>query len=340
MIERPVTQQELDRLHAAWESAPESRSFAPLADAYHRAGRNEEAIELLHSGTVRHPDYLSALVLLADCYEALERTEEASAIFARVLSQDEENIRALEHQASQSIQQGALGKAAALVEKLRQIDPWDATIRRLSAQLQQAPAAPSLELPMDPPRAGEFQSTIRLPKPGPQSGAAVPPVIEPNVAAAPSSDELSTLTLAQIYESQGYLQKALTIYERLLQQHPGNAQVGQRLDELRRRLSGVDETAHAGNAEALSPEPPVEQGSAYPPAADEQLPAPSGSRWRLVDEDSLGSLQPSPSPSMTTPASGSDAPPDRSRASTSADDAASRDEDFQRFLRYVRSLSR
>ena len=333
MNEQPVTQQELDRLHTAWEQAPESRSFAPLADAYHRAGRHEEAIELLHSGTTRHPDYLSALVLLADCYQALQRTEEASTLYARVLSQDEENIRALEHQAEQSIRQGALGKAAALVEKLRKIDPWDANIRRLSAQLQQAPKAPRPR-GVDAAAAG-YPAPMRLPgSEQPDASAVAPPsqAVSPAPTTTPTaSDELSTLTLAQIYESQGYLQKALTIYERLLQQHPGNEQVGQRLEELRRRLTGVDDSAQSSGVEPMSAAGFEGNRLIDPPTVDTERAAPPGSGWRLVDEHSLGELRPA------RPVSGGP-PADNNAASANA--AASRDEDFQRFLRYVRSLGR
>jgi len=315
MQPQPVTQQELDHLHAAWESQPNSRSFAPLADAYHRAGRHEEAIELLQTGTARHPDYLSALVLLADCYEALGRGEEADAIFARVLSQESENVRALEHQAEQSLRQGALGKAAGLVERLRQIDPWDATIRRLAAQLQEAPAA----RPAPP--------VMERPAPAPQgrmgAPAGVPAMPEDaDAIALPDStpDELSTLTLAQIYESQGYLQKALNIYERLLRKHPDNQQVATRLDQLRRRLSGADDSAH---------EAPSQPEAAHP-----------STTWRLLDAQSVESMRPPAAAARPARPAAAESRPQASSEAVPGDQAASRDEDFQRFLRYVRSLGR
>jgi tetratricopeptide (TPR) repeat protein len=315
---QPVTQQELDRLHTAWESAPESRSFAPLADAYHRAGRHEEAIELLHNGTARHPDYLSALVLLADCYEALGRVEEADAVFARVLSQEAENVRALEHQAELSLQQGALGNASALVERLQQIDPWDADIRRLAARLQEMPRQPPAPAP--PP--------VAAPRPGPPvSGASVqpgPPTHEPPEVSIPDStpDELSTLTLAQIYESQGYLQKALNIYERLQRQHPDNVQVAQRLEQLRRRLTGADDSAQMESPEA----PEIHPGA--------------GSEWRLLDAQALESMRQRPTAPPPPPPAARTASPRPAGDAVPGAEAAGRVEDFQRFLRYVRSLGR
>jgi tetratricopeptide (TPR) repeat protein len=334
----PVTQKELDRLHTAWESSPESRSFAPLADAYHRAGRNEEAIELLNSGTARHPDYLSAQVLLANCYQALGRSAEADAIFNRVLSQDAENICALENQAARSIQQGALGNAAALVQQLRQLDPWDATIQALAMQLEQAPRSVELpdartsvqQAPRGPIRSVEDTVYRGAPAASTESSSAR--------AALPEGtrDELSTLTLAQIYESQGYLQKALTIYDELAQQHPENTQIAQHLEELRRRLLGVDESAQTPGA-----------------AATEQTSESVTPGWRLVDAQALESLQPASSLEPTAPQSAPAArqlpPADQgfAQGETAAPlaappgaGAAARDEDFQRFLRYVRSLGR
>jgi hypothetical protein len=157
-----------------------------------------------------------------------------------------------------------------------------------------------------------------------------------------SGDQLSTLTLAQIYESQGYLQKALTIYERLLQQHPANAQVAQRLDELRRRLSGVDESAHRPeSASSWSGAEPRDRGRSVPrippDTSSQDKPDAKVAGWRLVDAQSLGALR--PAPTRQGEAAAADAPLAES-GMAGADAAARRDEDFQRFLRYVRSLGR
>ncbi len=51
-----------------YELNPHSRAFAPLADLYRKAGRLEEAIEVLEAGLAEHPRYVSALVILARCH--------------------------------------------------------------------------------------------------------------------------------------------------------------------------------------------------------------------------------------------------------------------------------
>ena len=75
----------LTQLESAYRKAPESRLFASLADAYRASGRLPEALDLLQEGTQRHPDYVSALVLLGLCQRELAGGEAAEITFARVL---------------------------------------------------------------------------------------------------------------------------------------------------------------------------------------------------------------------------------------------------------------
>ena len=47
---------EIKHLEERYEKAPESRVFAPLADAYRKSGDVDRAIELCEKGLVQEPD--------------------------------------------------------------------------------------------------------------------------------------------------------------------------------------------------------------------------------------------------------------------------------------------
>jgi tetratricopeptide (TPR) repeat protein len=58
---------------------PTSRVFAPLAEAYRRLGRVEEAIEIALEGLEHHPDFHGGRVTLAKCYIDKKKYSEAKA---------------------------------------------------------------------------------------------------------------------------------------------------------------------------------------------------------------------------------------------------------------------
>lgn len=181
------------------------------------------------------------------------------------------------------------------------------------------------------------------------------PVAAPPVAAG---GQFATLTLAGIYESQGYLHKALAIYDALHRAHPNDPTIATRLTQLQRRLAG---------AEVPRPEPPPRP--APPPIAPADVPSPPPASaaaaeesvaWRLVDATTLGPPQesatrlraataavrssessrqhtlrgaPEAMPPQPPAAPGTPEPPPPPPA-----EPGGGHEDYERFLRYLRSL--
>jgi hypothetical protein len=113
---------------------------------------------------------------------------------------------------------------------------------------------------------------------------------------APSA-EFATLTLAGIYESQGYLHKALTIYDELHRNHPHDAEIAARLQNLQRRLSGAAAAVPVAPPPVAPPPvaPPFIAPPSIAPAAAPPAPRPAaeeaGVSWRLLDAAALGDPQ-------------------------------------------------
>ncbi len=354
---------ELERLEAAHAAAPGSRHFAPLADAYRRAGRLEEALRLLEQGTAAHPDYVSALVLLGQSYMERRDPAAAAAAFERVLAQDPENLVALKHRAQQELRRQSWDQAENLLALVLEIDPYDHEALQarqlLSAQRAAAPGSPAAPAAAraqagapawpPPPVVRAEPQAPRVPMPNtavpPGRDRSAPPqeapadwqvqrdeeriVVRPRgatqyrpVLPAGASDEFSTLTVARIYESQGYVDKALAIYEALQRRRPDDAEVRERIAALRAR--------------------------AHQAAAPQTSDAAAAPRWRLLDplalaaapqqtaaelRDLAGAVRESQREQRHTVVGTPPRPPQT--APPPADEP-----DYERFLRYVRSLKR
>jgi len=75
---------------------PEGRVFAPLADAYRRAGEHALAIEVLSEGLRRQPDFVPGHVVFGWVRRDRWEPAEAAAAFRAALALDAENADALE----------------------------------------------------------------------------------------------------------------------------------------------------------------------------------------------------------------------------------------------------
>jgi tetratricopeptide (TPR) repeat protein len=531
MPDVPQTRPDVERLLSRYNQAPQSRLFAPLAAAYRAAGDSEEALRVLRAGLARHPQYVSALVLMAQCCLDLQQEDAAESAFARVLELDPENLVALRYRAERARRRGALERAVELLRLLLEIDPFDREVQAdlglvamalereasgdrpaadeptldtfasaphalaarieppavrppidLEADVKAArpeiaprttPAAPDLAAqardsaandvvpeslptapsefvlppidlrrvgrpvlrspeespetrgslfaprrdpespkpevetrspieravessgdavwrvtrredhlivsPNDAPLRGPIRSVedrlwseqrgTAMPLPGPLasppppepespspaldwvSPPESPPATEPTSTHSPAADEFATLTLARIYESQGYLERALSsIYDELHRKHPENGEVSERLAALQRRLAGI--------ADAL-PEPPVPLAPSAPPPSPGETIADDAVRWRLVDrgtvperhdtashlrqvtEDVRASERNRRHTLIGAPPASAPPPPraePEPAPEPTTEDLTRGHADFQRFLKYVRSL--
>src|ERR1700722_3369005 len=57
----------VERYQLLYEKNPDSRVFAPLAEAYRRMGLIDEAIDLAEKGVQKHPLFASGRVALGKC---------------------------------------------------------------------------------------------------------------------------------------------------------------------------------------------------------------------------------------------------------------------------------
>jgi hypothetical protein len=136
---------ELEKLERRYAENPEGRFFAPLADAYRKSGQVDRALELVRSGIQKHPDYLSAHIVLGRCLLDKHNDAEAGQTFQAVLGLDAENIIALKSLAEIAERGGRTDEAREWLGKLLIVDSMnseaEADLQRLGGPIA-APAPP------------------------------------------------------------------------------------------------------------------------------------------------------------------------------------------------------
>ena len=135
---------EIEKLEKRWAENPKGRNFAPLADAYRKAGELDRALELCTAGLELHPDYVSAHIVFGRCLIDQKNDPGASDVFRKVLTLDPENVLALKILAEIAERGGRHDEAAEWLTRLLAADPMngDAAEHLARAKSRAAQAAP------------------------------------------------------------------------------------------------------------------------------------------------------------------------------------------------------
>ena len=283
------------------KSDPSSYCFAPLAEVYLQAGLLDDALAVSRAGVSKHPGYADGQMALArvchqkglvdECRRALETVAtavpghaEAQRLLARLYKEsgdDQAAVQALHtllsfhpDDVSAKIELDALQqKVAALADDddLELIELTEADIveePELEQQLVERvkPPVRTVEDPWAGIDTGVSEAATAPPAleavwslPEQQLAAAAVPDVEP--------DPLTTPTLAELYVTQGFPEKAIEIYSRIVAADPQNLEAVKRLAELQQPTPVADAAQAAVIAADLSSAPvnlPVEG------AADQQ----------------------------------------------------------------------
>jgi len=118
-------QQEIRTLRSLHNSErdPEGRVFAPLADAYRRAGQISDAVSLLEEGLARHPDFVPGHVVAAQVYVEQGLADEANGAARRALELDPDNVSALRSLLKVLRERGKADEAVEVRDHLVALEP-------------------------------------------------------------------------------------------------------------------------------------------------------------------------------------------------------------------------
>lgn len=248
----PGLVQQIAHYEARLQADPGSRAFLPLADLYRRAGRLEQARQILSRGLAGDPDCLSARVLFGEVLAGLGEEDAARRELTAVLDRDRDNLVALRLLAEDAAARGDWQRARECQERLLRLLPEASGVRSALEETRRRLAAASTS-PADAPG-------------GPAGGGGEAQPRAPVEEGTAAGSGLETPTLAELYRRQGHRAKARAILERILAVSPQRADalaVLARLETEESALSTAGLAEPAGQpAAAASQRPAADQTAA------------------------------------------------------------------------------
>ncbi len=142
---------EIEKLERRWLENPKGRNFAPLADAYRKAGELDRAIDLCKSGLERHPDYVSAHIVYGRCLIDMKNDAGAQETFQKVLALDPENIIALKILSEIAERNNRFDEAVDWLARLLNADPMNGEAAEHLARAKTKASAAKPTAPMAQP---------------------------------------------------------------------------------------------------------------------------------------------------------------------------------------------
>lgn len=176
---------------------PGSLAFAPLADAYRKAGRARDAVRLCREGLARFPQYVTARLILAKALLDDDNPDAALDEVRAILAASPQEAQAHRLAGELYRRTGALAEAVRHLEQAARLDPGDRESRALLDVLGAGGAVPD--------------------------GSVLKQLL--------ADDTFATLSFGTLCLEQGLVDEAAQIFLRLLSRDPGHSRARERLEE-------------------------------------------------------------------------------------------------------------
>jgi tetratricopeptide (TPR) repeat protein len=237
---------EIKALDERLKREPDSFCFARLSEIYLKVGLVTDAIHTARTGVAIHPGYLAGQRVLAMACNASGLHDESRVLLEQVTAAMPEDVDAQKTLAGLYVSAGDHVSAIRTYRTVLDFRPDDrASASELEALQQGGVTSSSAYSSQDQIIAvpevideGDAEDEIIelsesdiFEEPSDEDISPVTPAIVAGTA-VDQHDPLSTLTLAELYEQQGFLPKAVAIYRTILADDPTNAKLLAKIAQL------------------------------------------------------------------------------------------------------------
>lgn len=244
---------EINKYLAILSKDPGSMVFAPLAEAYRKAGMLDEAIATAQDGLKIHPNYVSGMVALGRAYYEKGMLIEARETLEQVVITAPDNIIA-----ANILEE--IGKRSAVGSRQSEIKTEGPEVEgqeEVEVKVEESPEEVTLgfevveETEPEVIEALELEEVAELEEIEAEdeaattygeeiteelwTGESIHEVSREEEEVRPKK-EITTSTIADLYIKQGYIDKAIDIYQTLYNANPYNEEIKRKLDELKRQV--------------------------------------------------------------------------------------------------------
>lgn len=188
------------RYYEKWQRDPSSIVFAAIAEIFRSYGMFDEAIKIAETGLAYHPNLVSGRIALAKAYLAKKDTERAHSQARFVLEQVADN-----EEAKKILGMSEWNKESGLADAAANIDKF---VKEFEDDITE-------DMPLS-----EVDDTIEL----------SPEAVEGESVI--DSPAWHTVTMAQLFASQGHVERARRIYKTILERDPSNEDAKKGLSEI------------------------------------------------------------------------------------------------------------
>jgi tetratricopeptide (TPR) repeat protein len=225
---------------------PDSFCFARLSEIYLKVGLVADALHTARSGVAKHPGYLAGQRALAMACNASGLHDESRVVLEQVTAAMPEDVDAQKVLAGLYVTAGDHVSAIRAYRTVLDFRPDD-TGSSIELEALQRDSAPCLsdfstsgQVDTQPEVFVEANTEEEIIELSEDDVVEEPeaedlyeePCLDTGKGTLDRHDPLSTLTLAELYEQQGYLAKALDIYHTILADDPENAKVLAKIAQL------------------------------------------------------------------------------------------------------------
>jgi 3-dehydroquinate synthase len=277
---------EIKSLDGRLAKDPDSFCFARLSQVYLKVGLVSDALHTARHGVARHPGYLAGQRALAMACNASGLNDESRGILETVTAAMPDDVDAQKLLATLYIEVGDTAAAVRVYHTVLDFRPDDAQSRAQLDSLQQAGSREPLyeETPAESAVSAETTEEEEIldldesdivsdeEEPAEEEVSAELSIPSAPPEEAAHHDPLSTQTLAELYEQQGFTAKALDIYRAVLADDPSNSRIQAKIQQLELKDAAAESLTEpaekAYEPEASLPSSFMEEMPAQPEARD------------------------------------------------------------------------
>lgn len=223
-------EKQIETLEEALSGVMDSNVFIQLAESYRLQGRYPEAIEVCRKGLEKMPDALPGRLLLGRCYLEMGLNAEAKEELEKVAQGIEECYLVYKWLSQVYLQEKDLGKSLEVMKKALFFPSAAETGKHSVTPLEMDMLHRKPSPPFLAPKAESPKKTAED--------------IPTTEGKRPAQAGIQTYTLAEIYVKQGHLQRALSIYQEILDREPKNSAVREKYEALRKKLEKDQHISH------------------------------------------------------------------------------------------------